>query len=107
MVWYVIVMMRPSSINGSLEGVGPENSRLFWALKWLKANQKSPDFQGPPLPMPLVMDLAQLKTLKYKLHIKKILSALFQPTSAQSSTESSNARRFILNPIYASTLAFC
>ena len=77
MVWYVIVMMRPSSITGSLDGVGPGNSRLFWALKWLKANQKSPDFKGPPLPMPLVMDLAHLKILKYKLHIKKQVNWYF------------------------------
>jgi hypothetical protein len=32
--------------------------------------QKIRDFQGPPLPMPLVMDVARLKTIEYKLHIK-------------------------------------
>jgi hypothetical protein len=33
--------------------------------------QKSQDFQGLPLPMPRVMDVASLKTIRYKLHIKK------------------------------------
>ncbi len=30
--------------------------------------QKSQDFQGPPLPMPRVIDVALLKTIKYKCH---------------------------------------
>jgi hypothetical protein len=31
---------------------------LFWALKWLRG-------KGTPLLMPLVMDLARLKTIRY------------------------------------------
>jgi hypothetical protein len=34
----------------------------FFGPKW----QTSLDFQGPPLPMPLVMDLARLKTITYR-----------------------------------------
>ncbi len=33
--------------------------------------QTSLDFQGPPLPMALVMDVARVKIIKSKRHIKK------------------------------------
>ncbi len=45
-------------------------SRLFWALKWQRANKchlglKKLRFQGPPLPM------TRIKIIKSKRHIKK------------------------------------
>jgi hypothetical protein len=38
---------------------------IYFARSHLRA-QKSLDFQGPPLPMPLVMDVARLKTITYR-----------------------------------------
>jgi hypothetical protein len=48
---------------GPLDGVGPENLNFFgpkWHLlsSWPFQGQKSLDFQGPPLPMALKMDVA-------------------------------------------------
>jgi hypothetical protein len=50
--------------------------RLFWAqmalasLVAISGPKKSLDFQGPPLPLPLiVMDLARLKTTLYKQQV--------------------------------------
>jgi hypothetical protein len=49
-IWslYFMVLRRANPLLGALEGVGLGN------------------FQGPPFPMPLVMDLARLKTFKYR-----------------------------------------
>ncbi len=36
------------------------------SLVAISGPHKSIDFQGPPLPMPLVMDLARRKTITYR-----------------------------------------
>ncbi len=46
-----------------LEGVGPGNLDFFGPFQGPK---KSRFPGGPPLPMPLVMDLARLKTITYR-----------------------------------------
>jgi hypothetical protein len=48
--------------------LGPEMATSEVSVIWAR---KSLDFQGPPLPMPRVMDVTRLKTIKYKRHIKK------------------------------------
>jgi hypothetical protein len=42
--------------------VGPND--ICFPYRHFRA-QKSLDFEGPPLPLPLVMDLARLKTIMY------------------------------------------
>ncbi len=49
-----MILMRTNPLQGSLEGVGPEN-RDFFGL-WKDNEKQSLDFQGPPIPMALVMD---------------------------------------------------
>jgi hypothetical protein len=61
-----MVFRRAGSITMGIGREEPWKLRLFWALKWLRAKrvafaQKSPDFQGPPLPMPRGMDLPTSK----------------------------------------------
>jgi hypothetical protein len=34
MARYVMILRGATSLRGAMEGVGPEKSRLFWALKW-------------------------------------------------------------------------
>ncbi len=46
------------ALEGALEEVGNEMAT--------SEAQKSRDFQGPPLPMPLAMYLARLKTITYR-----------------------------------------
>ncbi len=66
---YFIVLRSATALLGALEGVGPENIDFFWP-KWHSLRschfrtQKSLDFQGPPLPMPLVMLLHSSKPLR-------------------------------------------
>ncbi len=70
-VGYFMVLRRANPLFGALEGVGPGNLDFFgpkgprFARSYFRA-QKSLDFQGPPLPMPLVMDLDSLKTITYR-----------------------------------------
>jgi hypothetical protein len=65
---YLMVLRSATSLLGALEGVGPENLDFF-GPKWHSLHschfraQKSLDFQGPPLPMPLVMMLHSSKPL--------------------------------------------
>ncbi len=78
----IIVLRRARSITRGIGMGGPWKSRLFWALKWLRAKhvsckgqngtrfagshfwaQKSLDSQGPPFPVPQVMDLPASKPL--------------------------------------------
>jgi hypothetical protein len=61
------------SITLGIRRSGYWKSRLFWAHFKVK---KSLDFQGPPLPMPRVMDLASLKTAVARVS----LVAAFPPT---------------------------
>ncbi len=55
--------------EGHFGSGGPWKSSHFWALKWhwakrvLFCSPESQDFQGPPLPMALVMDLPLSKSL--------------------------------------------
>ncbi len=66
---YLMVLRNATSLLGALEGVGPENL-YFFGPKWHSLHschfraQKSLDFQGPPLPMPLVMMLHSSKPLR-------------------------------------------
>jgi hypothetical protein len=57
MVRYKMVLRRATSITRGMRRGGPRKLRLFWALKWLRA--KRVPF-GP-----------KVKTIKYKLYIKK------------------------------------
>jgi len=50
--------------RGGPEGVGPENLDFFGPRECHFRAQKSLDFQGPPLPMPLVMMLHSSKPLR-------------------------------------------
>ncbi len=53
-----MILRRANPLLGAVEEVGPGAKRVpFWA-------QKSLDFQGSPIPMALVMDIARLKIIK-------------------------------------------
>ncbi len=60
-----MVLRRENPLLEALEGVGPGNLDFF-GPKWHSLCLKKSRLQGPPLPMPLVMDLARLKTITYR-----------------------------------------
>ncbi len=69
LILYFMVLRGATSLLGALEGVGPKNLDFFgpkWHSfrTWHFRAQKSLDFQGPPLPMPLVMMLHPSKPLR-------------------------------------------
>ncbi len=59
-----MVLRCATSLRGALEGVGPESRDFFGP--W-NGNERSLDFQGPPLPMPLIMMLHASKPLSMYL----------------------------------------
>ncbi len=50
---YIMILMQANPLQGSLEGVCPENRAFL--LGPCNGNQRS-DFQGPTLPMARIMD---------------------------------------------------
>jgi hypothetical protein len=44
MARYVMILRGATSLQGALEGVGPENRDFFWALKW---HERSECHLGP------------------------------------------------------------
>jgi hypothetical protein len=66
-----MALRRANSLLGALEGVSPENLNFFGFKKWHLL--RSQPIQGPPLPMPLVMDLTRaqkpLLTVLYKQQV--------------------------------------
>ncbi len=71
-IWhlYLMVLRCATSLLRALEGVGPENLDFF-GPKWYSL--RSLPFQGPPLPMPLVMMLHTLKPLRTVPYKQKVL----------------------------------
>jgi hypothetical protein len=56
-----MILMRENPLLWPLKGVGPENGTRF-ARSHFRA-QESLDFQGPPLPIALAIDVARIKII--------------------------------------------
>jgi hypothetical protein len=56
-----MILMRANLLLRPLEGVGPENGTRFARFHFRAL--KSLDFQGPPLPMALAMDVGRIEII--------------------------------------------